>query len=500
MNPNSKTTLTASEAELLERIKAQMGIVADISRADILLYGPLSSTGKTTVLAHAHPHSVAPAYRKIYTDAVVGALDMPVVYRALKKRRKQHGSEGIFSEGFSVLIVARPIRSPENPRRVIGVLSVDSSLLEHERQRRRLRPFQVALVQLQDMLAQGLVNGAEELTPFEGYSGLMVVNRYGVIRYTSGVAANLYRRLGYLDSLVNRQLNTLDTHDFQLFLQAMRTQRCVEVETEDGGRQWVRKVIPLVAKPSIFSHPIRLIAPRRVSSEPVGVLMVIRDQTAERRQEQEMRVKNAMIQEIHHRVKNNLQTIAALLRIQSRRLKSEEAKDALRDAINRVQSVAVIHEFLSDENTWAINIKEAFQRIVAQTKQGIVSPEDNISFRVEGPPIWLPARQATACALVINEMVQNSLEHGFENQRAGTVTITLQDEGDHVIITIRDDGQGLPDDFDPNRLPSLGLQIAHTLVTEDLRGELTFAGSDGGFSATITFPKGLFGGEEGWVG
>ena len=135
---------------------------------------------------------------------------------------------------------------------------------------------------------------------------------------------------------------------------------------------------------------------------------------------------------------------------------------------------------------------------MAQTKQGIVSPEDNISFRVEGPPIWLPARQATACALVINEMVQNSLEHGFENQRAGTVTITLQDEGDHVIITIRDDGQGLPDNFNPDQLPSLGLQIARTLVTEDLRGELTFANSDGGFSATITFPKKLFGGEEGW--
>ena len=476
-----------------------MGIVADISRADILLYGPLSSDGKTTVRVHAHPHSVAPAYRKIYTGAKVDALDMPVVHRALKKRRKQRGAGGIFSEGFSVLIVARPIRSPENPRRVIGVLSVDSSLLEHERQRRRLRPFQVALVQLQDMLAEGLVNGAEELTPFEGYSGLMVVSRYGMIRYTSGVAANLYRRLGYLDSLVNRRLNTLDTHDFQLFSQAMKTLRCAEVETEDGGRQWVRKVIPLVAKPSVFARPIRLIAPHRVSPEPVGVLMVIRDQTAERRQEQEMRVKNAMIQEIHHRVKNNLQTIAALLRIQSRRLESEEAKAALRDAINRVQSVAVIHEFLSDENTWAINIREAFQRIVAQTKQGIVSPEDDISFRVEGPPIWLPARQATACALVINEMVQNSLEHGFENRRTGTVSIILKDEGDRVVITIRDDGQGLPAGFDPDRLPSLGLQIARTLVTEDLRGELTFAGNDdGGFSATITFPKGLFGGEEGW--
>lgn len=490
-------SLTPVERELLETIQTQIGIVADISRADILLYGPLSEIGKTTVLTHAHPHSVAPAYRKEYTGQDVGSLDMPVVLQAFMQHHTQRGTEGIFSEGFSVVILAHPVFSPENPDHIIGVVSIDSSLLEHERQRRRLRPFKIALDQLQKMLAKGLVTGAEQLSPFEGVSGLMVVNRAGVINYTSGVAANLYRRLGYLDSLEGRRLKTLDTQDYRLFTRALKTLRCVEEETEDGGREWVRKAIPLLGKPSVWTHPLQLIAPHRVPEEPVGVLLVVRDQTEERRQEQKMRVKNAMIQEIHHRVKNNLQTIAALLRIQSRRLKNEEAKAALRDAINRVQSVAVIHEFLSDEDTWAINIKEVFQRIIAQTHQGIVLPEDNINFGVQGPSIWLPARQATACALVINEMLQNSVEHAFEHRHSGTVTITLEDEGDHVVIKISDDGQGLPDDFDAAQLPSLGLQIAHTLVTEDLRGELIFA-NKGGFSATITFPKALFGGEEGW--
>ena len=490
-------SLTASEQNLLDTIQQQIPIVADISRADVLLYGALDENGKTTVLAHIRPPSVAPAYRKNYTGQSVGMLDMPLVLRALMSGRVRQGSDGSFSEGFSVVLTAYPIFSPDKPRKVIGLLSIDSSLLEFERQRRRLRTFKIALVQLQKMLAEGQVSGADRLSPFEGVSGLIVVDRDGRITYASGVAANLYRRVGYLDALDGRWLKSLDTQDYRLFSMALKTLECVEEETEDGGREWVRKVIPLLAKPPWWVRPLQLIAPHRVPKQSVGALLVVRDQTEERRQEQKIRVKNAMIQEIHHRVKNNLQTIAALLRIQSRRIESEEAKTALRDAINRVLSIAVIHEFLSDEDTWAIYIKEVFQRIIAQTSQGIVLPEDNISFGISGPSIWLPARQATACALVINEMMQNSVEHAFEHQHGGSVTILLKDEGDSVVIKICDDGQGLPDNFDPQQLPSLGLQIAKTLVTEDLRGELTFA-NDGGFSATITFSKALLGGEQGW--
>lgn len=490
-------TLTPAEAALLKQIKAQISIVADISRADILLFTQMSSKGKSHVLAHAHPHSVAPVYQTSYLGTAIKSGDMPTLSQCLATGRTTKGQGSTFGNNFGIVVKTIPIFSPEPPKRVIGAISINSNLLEHERQRRRLKPFKKAVNQLQAMLAKGQVKEAGTLTPFEEYSGLTVVNKHGVIVYTSGVAANLYRRLGFLDTLLNRHLRDLYTEDYQLFLNALNTLSCVEAETEDGGMQWVKKAIPLIAKPSIFARPIQLIAPKRVEEETVGVIMVIRDLTEERRQAQQIKVKNAMIQEIHHRVKNNLQTIAALLRIQNRRIDNKEANDALKDAILRVQSVAVIHEFLSDEDSWAINMKEVFQRIVSQTQQGIVLEEDDITFKVTGSPIWLPARQATACALVINEMLQNSVEHGFEHGRKGEVVIALEDEGDYVVISISDDGPGLPDDFDSNALPSLGLQIASTLVKDDLQGTLEFSNNNG-TTATITFSKSLFKGEQGW--
>ncbi len=272
---------------------------------------------------------------------------------------------------------------------------------------------------------------------------------------------------------------------------------CVERASEDNSRYWVRKAIPLFRKPGVKENFIGLFTRRLMPDELTGVLMILSDLTEERRQAQEIRVKNAMLQEVHHRVKNNLQTIAALLRIQSRRIEEPSASLALQDATNRILSVAVIHEYLSDQGSSTINIKDICQGIIAQLQQGVIGPEKQIVFQLSGPSIWLPPRQATASSLVINELLQNSLEHGFGSKEQGAISIVLTDEGDYIIITISDDGDGLPDAFDAKDLSSLGLQIANTLVTEDLQGSLSFQ-NDRGVTATIIFPKAIFGGEEGW--
>jgi len=488
-------SLTEKDTLLLEEIKTQLSIVADISRADALLYGPLVN-GKSTVLAHAHPHSVAPVYLKNYAGVEVTTLEMPVVIKALSSARRRRGSQGVFGDGARVAIQVWPIYYPFNTKRVIGAISIDISLIEQERLRRRSRAFRRALRQLQVMLTKGQVKNADSLSPFGEHEGLIVVDPAGHIRYASGIANNLYRRLG-IDGLEDRQLENLETHDDQIVRKAMTTLSCVEQEDKDGGREWVRKTIPLLSPPSLTANLRQFFKISKLPEELTAILLVVRDITEERRQAQELRIKNAMIQEIHHRVKNNLQTIAALLRIQTRRMTNTEAESALKDATNRVLSVAVIHEFLSDTDSWTINMKEVSQRIITQLEQGIVSPEVKLKFLLTGPSIWLPARQATACALVINELLQNAVEHGFRHRMQGTISINLFDEGDHVIITINDDGRGLPDDFDPNTPSSLGLQIARTLVTEDLQGSLELLDDDdGGTMAKISFPKAVFGSEE----
>src|SRR5581483_7551223 len=183
-------------------------------------------------------------------------------------------------------------------------------------------------------------------------------------------------------------------------------------------------------------------------------------------------IKTAMIQEIHHRVKNNLQTIAALLRLQARRTDNQEVAEQLRESVGRIISIAVVHEFLSHEENSVINIHEVSNRILAEIRNGVLDRSRPINLSLEGARTFLlPAQQATSCALIVNELVQNAAEHAFVGMPGGSIVVTLAEQGDSLCIDIEDDGRGLPEAFDPARQGGLGLQIVRSLVHEDLKGE-----------------------------
>jgi len=222
---------------------------------------------------------------------------------------------------------------------------------------------------------------------------------------------------------------------------------------------------------------------------PAGAIVAIQDVTDELQKEQELKIKTAMIQEIHHRVKNNLQTIAALLRLQARRTGNPEVAEQLRETIGRIISIAVVHEFLSHEETSAINIHEVSNRILAEVRNGVLDHHRPIALSLEGMRSFtLPAQQATSCALIINELVQNAVEHAFATRSGGTIVVRLAEQGDSLYIEIQDDGQGLPHDFDLGRQGGLGLQIVRSLVREDLKGEFELV-NGAGVRAVVSFPK-----------
>ena len=502
--------VTKESLAFLRTIEQQMGIVADLSRADILLYGRKSEE-EAIVLAHARPHSLAHVYLRSRTGVVIDANRRPEVLRALAYGAPQGEKRSTIAEGAPVVRQTWPIYYPhpfaatdsdqQGQPRVVATLVIVTNLIEFERNRLRSKVFRKALKKLQAMLLYGQVHGAEELTPFGEQDGIIFTNSEGIIQYASGIAANLYRRLGYRETLVGRPLAALETEGEEIRREAVSQNRCVERETEESGRIWIHKALPLVSYSPL--HWLRLHGFRflPVADKRYGVILLLDDITEIRRQSEEMRVKNAMIQEVHHRVKNNLQTIAGLLRMQSRRVKSEEARQALDEALSRILSVAVIHEFLSSASSNIINIKEVSQRIITQFQQGIINPEQDIRLELTGESIYLPARQATACSLIINELLQNSIEHGFAQKQAGFVRLNLEDSGDEVIINVIDNGDGLPPDFQMGTADSLGLQIIKILVESDLKGQIHLANgsSEGeGLSVTIKFPKSIFTGEEGW--
>jgi two-component sensor histidine kinase len=223
--------------------------------------------------------------------------------------------------------------------------------------------------------------------------------------------------------------------------------------------------------------------PLRDEQQRFGAVVLCRDVSELRRRELELVTKDATIREIHHRVKNNLQTVAALLRMQSRRMVSDEAKQGLEQAMRRVATIALVHETLSQGLTQSVDFDELIGRQFRLSAE-VASPLQHIKTERSGLFGELPSDLATPLALVINELVTNAVEHGLEG-RAGTVWLLADrstgEAGDELLtVTIADDGLGLPDG---NYAEGLGLQIVRTLVTSELGGSIQWRPRDGGGTA-----------------
>ncbi len=332
------------------------------------------------------------------------------------------------------------------------------------------------------------IKGVEALLPFGEQDGIVLVDEQRRIRYLSGIANNFYRRLGYMDSLVGRHVEYLETGDDELVGRTLDEQRCFREEAKAQDREWVRQTVPVPAPAHRGWSALRWLGRQGGGDPALGAFLLVHDQTEMRRRERELQVKSAMIQETHHRVKNNLQTIAALLRMEARRSASEETKRVLEESMNRILSISVVHEFMANQGDAAINLREVGQRLVTHLRQMVAYPGRQISLSVSGPDIYLPAQQATVCSLVINELLQNAIEHGFEERTQGTVLLKLWDNPDRVVFEVSDDGIGLPGDFDLAHSGSMGLSIVQVLVRDDLKGEVSLK-SNGGVTATVAFPR-----------
>lgn len=480
--------LSQQDIALLHQIEQDLGFLADLSQADVLMYC-LGTEGEAIVIAQAQPHSILPIYNESLIGQRLTADAEPALLRTLAEGRSSSNHRLLPGPQITVVQQILPVRSPDG--RVLAAASITTTLFGHERHRRRSRIFQQALRDVQILVLSGTLRGIEHLSPIGEYDGILVVDGQHNIRYVSGIAANVYRKAGYIGQLEGRCIEELDIDDHSYVVTAIDKGECLETETRVHERIWVKKAIPL----SFSRRPWlnRLAGPNGYRALG-GALLVISDVTDQRRQEHELQIKVTMIREIHHRVKNNLQTIVSLLRMQARRSDSEVVHRALHEGISRILSVAIIHEFLAHQDARVINIRDVGQRIISQIREGVLDREKRVQIELSGGNIQLPTQQATACALVINELIQNALEHGYDDKAEGSITVNLQDGDDTVTIRVDDDGAGLPEAFDLSQATSLGLQIVQSLVESDLKGSFLLQRRDKGVSATVTFPKQVQGG------
>ena len=193
----------------------------------------------------------------------------------------------------------------------------------------------------------------------------------------------------------------------------------------------------------------------------------------------ELETKSALVQEMHHRIKNNLQTVAGLLTLQQLQESAPSARETLGQVISRVKSIAVIHDLLSHELASETNLARVAERLSAEVIGPQLPPESKISISWEVPTISVPSRQATSFALIVNELVTNASQHAFPSGAAGEIIVRLNISDDQGILEVKDNGRGLPPDFDLDRDLGLGLKIVQALAKSDFGGRLTLRGKRG---------------------
>jgi two-component sensor histidine kinase len=299
----------------------------------------------------------------------------------------------------------------------------------------------------------------------------------GVITYASPNARSAFSRLSWNSALEGQLLaevaEKIASPQSQAHEEALRVQlsgRAIRrVEMENSGGTIELLVLPLIQ-----------------SSDRIGALVLLQNVTELRRRERELITKDATIREVHHRVKNNLQTVSALLRLQARRIDDPAASAALNEAVRRIASIALVHETLSSGTDTSVAFDDVLDRLVSHSLD-LSSRMDELVITRSGQLGSLDPAIATPLALVVTELIHNALEHGLE-RGGSSLEILLERSAGIAHISIIDNGVGLPEGFDLTTSSNLGLQIVRTLTENELKGELVLQSTERGTTARLTFP------------
>lgn len=225
------------------------------------------------------------------------------------------------------------------------------------------------------------------------------------------------------------------------------------------------------------------------TDDELAVLSVLGNQIAVAIENAKLMVKGALLQEMHHRVKNNLQQIASLLRLQKHYAADRSPVQVLDESISRVLAVSAVHDLLSREDLDTIAVHKIAESIVTATHQSLTLPNKRIEMRVEGPDLRLNSKHANSVALILNEMVQNAVEHGFGKTDQGQILVRLIEQPEHWLLEVRNTGDPLKENFDPQKHRDLGLQIVESLTRGDLAGEFGLYRDADWTVAFVRWPK-----------
>ncbi len=228
-------------------------------------------------------------------------------------------------------------------------------------------------------------------------------------------------------------------------------------------------------------------AAHEFTPKEIELFQTLANQTALAIENARLVINAAVVREMHHRVKNNLQTIAMLLRLQKSAARDLRAEDVLNETINRILSIAAVHETLSEQGLRVVDVKDVLERVTRSVAETMLSTERRITITVIGDRLVLPSREATSLALAASELVQNAIKHAFGGRDSGEIRVELRSGPAEHTVTVEDNGVGSARPA-PGTRAGLGLQIVETLVYDDLKGRFELVSAPTGTRAIIRFP------------
>lgn len=459
------TDLEPAEADWLHLLVGDWQLLSDLSFADLVLWVPGGMEGWLAV-AHVRPTTG----QMVFFEDVVG-------------RRSHRGRQTLLDQAYAGRRIVRakdpsfrddmPVREEAIPvvkgGRSLAVLTRHTNLAAMRTPSRLELTYQALADALARMIAAGefphasAPTGLRRGAPRVG-DGVIRLDANGVVTYASPNALSAIHRLGHVGDVIGELLA-------KVVADLLRDESPVDESLAlvvTGRAPWRTEVSSRGASVSMRAIPLT------EGGQRVGALLLLRDVSELRRRERELMTKDATIREIHHRVKNNLQTVAALLRLQARRLPEGEGRTALEEAVRRVGVIALVHDTLSHGFDERVDFDEIASRGLNAVVE-VARAEHHVQAHIVGEFGMLRAEDATALAMILSELIQNAAEHGL-SESGGSVEVAVKRSGEdgHELleVTITDDGAGLPEDFRPGQ-SGLGSQIVQSLV-QDLRGRITW--------------------------
>jgi two-component system, sensor histidine kinase PdtaS len=456
------TDLSSEEIEMMNVVVNNLQLIADLNQANVFLDCPTRKKTHAIVVAEATP-TTAPS---LYKNSVVGKFAYetfePAVFYTLRTGKPNYLCRALTQEGKRVEQSVVPIKGLNN--RIIGTLIMEKDNSDKFYNQSKMK----ALTEVNETLSELLLSITQNSSfiPEILEESLFIIDSELLVQYLNPAAMNLVLEMCFKECKIGTSFLNYFPNLIELCL--LPDQLVIE-EVRIKNKVFQMKKINLV-----------------LNDKNSGYLLILRDMTELREKERELTVKSVAIREIHHRVKNNLQTVASLLRLQMRRGLPEESKVHFVDSLNRIVSIASVYEIILSNSSSQDDVE--IISLIEKIGDMLVYSEDhdnkNISIEYSGSSLLIDSNIAVSVALIINELIQNCIKHAFPQMEQGKINVTIEENNHMIKVLVSDNGIGLLTPL----APSLGLDIVKMMVEHDLSGHFRIQGTDNGTNAFVEFP------------